>query len=78
MNPCVAPEAASGGPIGVVRDGDVITIDETARRIDVDIAPAELAARLSAWTAPAPRATHGVLAKYARLVSSAAVGAVTG
>jgi len=74
----VAPEAASGGPIAIVQDGDVITIDETARRIDLDVAPAELASRLAAWTPPEPRATRGVLAKYARLVSSAAVGAVTG
>jgi dihydroxy-acid dehydratase len=74
----VAPEAASGGPIAIVRDGDTITIDETTRRIDLEITPAELASRLASWTAPAPRATRGVLAKYARLVSSAALGAVTG
>jgi dihydroxy-acid dehydratase len=74
----VSPEAAAGGPIAVVNDGDVIVIDETARRIDLDVAPAELASRLAAWTPPEPRATRGVLAKYARLVSSAAVGAVTG
>ncbi len=74
----VAPEAASGGPIAVVRDGDIVSIDIEARRIDLDVPPAELAARLQAWTAPPPRATVGVLAKYARLVSSASLGAVTG
>jgi dihydroxy-acid dehydratase len=74
----VAPEAASGGPIAVVRDGDTITIDETTRRIEIEVPAAEIAARLSAWKAPAPKATRGVLAKYARLVSSAAQGAVTG
>jgi dihydroxy-acid dehydratase len=74
----VAPEAASGGPIAVVRDGDVVSIDETTRRIDLEVPAAEIAARQKAWTAPAPKATVGVLAKYARLVSSAAEGAVTG
>ncbi|MCC7010648.1 MAG: dihydroxy-acid dehydratase [Acidobacteria bacterium] len=74
----VAPEAASGGPIAVVRDGDVITIDEDAHTIELEIPAAELQARLAAWTAPPPRATRGVLAKYAKLVSSAALGAVTG
>jgi dihydroxy-acid dehydratase len=74
----VAPEAASGGPIGLVKDGDLITIDEATRRIDVEVPADELAARRAAWTLPAPRATRGVLAKYAKLVSSAAEGAVTG
>ena len=74
----VAPEAMSGGPIAVVRDGDMIRIDEDAHTIDVEIPAAELEARLKAWTAPAPRATRGVLAKYAKLVASAALGAVTG
>jgi dihydroxy-acid dehydratase len=74
----VAPEAASGGPIAIIRDGDLVSIDETTRRIDLDVPAAEIAARKKAWTAPAPKATVGVLAKYARLVSSAAEGAVTG
>jgi dihydroxy-acid dehydratase len=74
----VAPEAASGGPIAIIRDGDRVSIDETTRRIDLDVPAAEIAARQKAWTAPAPKATVGVLAKYARLVSSAAEGAVTG
>jgi dihydroxy-acid dehydratase len=74
----VAPEAASGGPIALVHDGDLVSLDVDARRIDLDVPAAELAARQAAWTAPPPRATVGVLAKYARLVSSAAQGAVTG
>jgi dihydroxy-acid dehydratase len=73
----VAPEAVRGGPLAVIRDGDVITIDVDARRLDVDVSDVELAARLAAWTAPPPRVDRGVLAKYARVVSSAARGAVT-
>ncbi len=73
----VAPEAARGGPIAALRDGDTITFDIQARRLDVDLSDAELRARLAAWRAPAPRYTHGVLAKYARGVSSASTGAVT-
>ena len=74
----VAPEAASGGPIAAVRDGDVITIDLAARNIAVNLSPADFATRLAAWTPPAPRFATGVMAKYAKLVSSAAMGAVTG
>jgi len=74
----VAPEATSGGPIAAVRDGDIVSIDVEARRIDLEVPAAELASRLKAWSAPPPRATGGVLAKYAKLVSSASVGAVTG
>jgi dihydroxy-acid dehydratase len=74
----VAPEAASGGPIALLRDGDIVSIDEDTRRIDVDVPAAELDARRKAWTAPPPKARAGVLAKYAQLVSSAAEGAVTG
>ena len=73
----VSPEAASGGPIAVVEDGDVITIDEITRRIELEVPAEELARRLQSWKAPAPKATRGVLAKYARLVSSASQGAVT-
>ena len=73
----VAPEAAHGGPIAVVRDGDAITIDVDARTLALDMDEAELARRLAAWTPPEPRARSGVLAKYARSVSSAARGAVT-
>jgi dihydroxy-acid dehydratase len=74
----VAPEAANGGPIAAVRDGDMITIDLASRRLSVDLGAESIKARLSDWTAPAPRFATGVMAKYARLVSSAAEGAVTG
>ena len=73
----VAPEAAHGGPIAAVRDGDTIIFDIKARRLDVDISEQELKARLSQWTAPTPRYKTGVMAKYAKLVSSASEGAVT-
>jgi dihydroxy-acid dehydratase len=73
----VAPEAARGGPLAVVADGDTITIDTDARRLEVDAPPEQLAERLAAWRPREPRATRGVLAKYARTVSSAATGAVT-
>jgi dihydroxy-acid dehydratase len=73
----VAPEAARGGPIAAVRDGDVITFDLVARSLSVDLSPAELAARLAALPPPPQRATSGVMGKYARLVSSAAQGAIT-
>jgi dihydroxy-acid dehydratase len=72
-----APEAAQGGPIAALRDGDEIVIDIEGRRLDVDLPAAEIAARLAAWTQPAPRYASGVFAKYAALVSSAAEGAVT-
>jgi dihydroxy-acid dehydratase len=74
----VAPEAARGGPIAAVRDGDPIVIDVANRTLDVGIDESELRRRLATWQAPAPRYTSGVLAKYARLVSSASAGAVTG
>ena len=74
----VAPEAAKGGPIAAVRDGDAITFDIAARQLRLDIGDDELRRRLAAWTPPAPAFTAGVMAKYARLVSSASEGAVTG
>ena len=73
----VAPEAALGGPIGFVEEGDEIVIDVDARRLDLDVPEAVLARRRSAWQAPPPRYTGGVMAKYAALVSSASEGAVT-
>lgn len=73
----VAPEAARGGPIAAVRDGDTITFDIEQRRLDVELSDAELKARLNDWQPPAPRYTSGVMAKYAKLVSSASTGAVT-
>jgi dihydroxy-acid dehydratase len=74
----VAPEASRGGPLAAIRDGDEIVIDVPHRRIHVDLAESVLQQRLDAWRGPAPRYTTGVLAKYARLVSSASTGAVTG
>ncbi len=73
----VAPEAAHGGPIAALRDGDTVIFDVKARRLDVDISEEELKVRLSRWTAPPPRYKTGVMAKYAKLVSSASEGAVT-
>jgi dihydroxy-acid dehydratase len=72
----VAPEAARGGPIGAVRDGDLIEIDLAARRLDIVLPVEEIAARLEAWTAPTPKYTSGVFGRYAALVSSAAEGAI--
>jgi dihydroxy-acid dehydratase len=73
----VAPEAARGGPIAAVQDGDVITIDVGARRMDVDLDDAEIAGRIAAYQRPANGDLSGVLAKYAALVGSASEGAVT-
>ena len=74
----VAPEAAKGGPISAVKDGDSISFDIPNRRLDVNISPEELKSRLGQWTAPPLKYTSGVLAKYAKSVSSASTGAVTG
>lgn len=74
----VAPEAAKGGPIAAVKDGDSISFDVPGRRLDVNISPEELKSRLGQWTAPPLTYTSGVLAKYAKSVSSASTGAVTG
>jgi dihydroxy-acid dehydratase len=74
----VAPEAADGGPIAALRNGDTIVIDIKKRRLDVELSAAELKKRLKAVKRPKPRYTWGVMAKYARLVSSASEGAVTG
>jgi dihydroxy-acid dehydratase len=73
----VAPEAADGGTIAFVKEGDTITIDAEKTLLELVVDEKEIEARRKAWTAPAPRYTTGVLAKYARLVSSASVGAVT-
>jgi dihydroxy-acid dehydratase len=74
----VAPEAARGGPIAAVREGDEITLDVEARRLDVALSDEEIAARVAGYQPPPPAQKRGVLAKYARLVSSASEGAVTG
>lgn len=73
----VAPEAAHGGPIAFVREGDMITIDVDARQLNLEVDVEELARRREGWTPPPPRYTRGVFAKYARSVSSASKGAVT-
>jgi len=72
----VSPEAAVGGPIGLLKDGDVIEIDLPANRIEVKLAAKELDGRKKVWKAPAPRITKGCLAKYAALATSADTGAV--
>jgi dihydroxy-acid dehydratase len=73
----VAPEAANGGPIAAIADGDMILFDIPNRKLDVELSDAEIQKRLATWKAPAPRFANGVMAKYALLVSSAAIGAVT-
>ena len=73
----VAPEAAHGGPIAALRDGDTVIFDIKARRLDVDLSAEEMNARLRSWSAPLPRYKTGVMAKYAKLVSSASEGAIT-
>ena len=73
----VAPEAVNGGPIAAVADGDTIIFDIPKRTLTVDITDAEIQRRLASWRAPAPRYTNGVMAKYALLVSSSSLGAIT-
>jgi len=74
----VAPEAARGGPIAAIREGDEISLDVEARRIDVDLSDDEIAARVAAYEPPPPAYERGVMAKYAASVSSASEGAITG
>lgn len=73
----ICPEAVVGGPVAVVQDGDMITIDAEKNRIDMDVSEEEVKRRLSEWKAPKPAVTRGVLAKYARLVGDASHGAMT-
>jgi dihydroxy-acid dehydratase len=73
----IAPEAAMGGPIAAIHEGDSITIDIVSRQITLDITAEELASRLAVYKKPAPKYTSGVMAKYVALVGSAADGAVT-
>jgi dihydroxy-acid dehydratase len=73
----ITPEAAVGGPLALVRDGDTVTIDAVRNELNLEVPEPELAARRAAWKAAPPRETRGALAKYARLVSSASLGAVT-
>jgi dihydroxy-acid dehydratase len=74
----VCPEAWTGGPIALLKDGDVVTIDAEAKRVDAKLSDAEWAKRKAAWVQPPPREKRGVLAKYAKTVHSASEGAVTG
>jgi dihydroxy-acid dehydratase len=73
----ITPEAFVGGPIALIQDGDRITVDAQKREITLEVSDAELAARRTRWKAPQPYADRGALAKYAKLVSSASLGAVT-
>jgi dihydroxy-acid dehydratase len=73
----VSPEAAHGGPISALQEGDTIVIDIEKRRLDVELSDTEIAARLAHWTEPVPHYTSGVFAKYSALVSSASEGAIT-
>jgi dihydroxy-acid dehydratase len=73
----IAPEAANGGPIAAINDGDVISFDIPKRTLSVKLTDAEIQRRLSTWKAPQPRFTSGVMAKYALLVSSSSLGAIT-
>jgi dihydroxy-acid dehydratase len=74
----IAPEALMGGPIAIVQDGDMITIDADQNLLSVDLSNEEIARRLQQWQTPAPKYTKGVMAKYVKLVASASEGAVTG
>lgn len=73
----VSPEAFVGGPIALVRDGDSVTIDAHRQLVQLNVGDEELARRAADWTPPSPRYTRGVLAKFAKLASSASKGAVT-
>jgi dihydroxy-acid dehydratase len=72
-----APEAARGGPIAIVAEGDQIVFDLATKSLSIELSDAEIKARLAKWKAPAPKYKTGVFAKYAALVSSASLGAVT-
>ena len=73
----IAPEAAAGGPIALIENGDTIVMDAETRELSVRVSDEEMERRRQAWSAPAPRYDYGVMAKYAKLVSSASKGAVT-
>jgi dihydroxy-acid dehydratase len=74
----VAPEAARGGPIAAIQEGDTVVFDVDSRTLSLELSDDEIARRVEAYTSPPPAYDHGVMAKYAKLVSSASVGAVTG
>ena len=73
----VAPEAAVGGPIALVEEGDIITVDADAKELNLEVEASVLAERRARWTPPQPNYPTGVMAKYAALVSSASEGAIT-
>ena len=73
----ISPEAQDGGAIAMVQNGDIISIDSRRRKIEIEIAEDELISRRSMWKPPAPRYLRGALAKYAKTVSSASLGAIT-
>jgi len=73
----IAPEAARGGPIAALRDGDIVVVDVSKRQLNVELPEAKISQRLQDWKAPEPRYATGVFAKYAALVSSASEGAIT-
>jgi dihydroxy-acid dehydratase len=73
----VAPEAAHGGPIAALADGDTIVFDIPKRQLNVELSAADIQKRLVTWKPPAPRYSSGVMAKYALLVSSSSLGAIT-
>src|SRR5207244_11956292 len=73
----IAPEAARGGPLAALRDGDIVVVDVSTRQLNVELSEDEIARRLKDWRPPTPRYAQGVFAKYAALVSSASEGAVT-
>jgi dihydroxy-acid dehydratase len=73
----VTPEAQEGGPLALVRDGDVIAIDVKKNAVELEVGAAELARRRRAWTPPPPKATRGALARYVRTVRPASEGCVT-
>jgi len=72
----VSPESAEGGPIGLIRDGDMVCIDLPERKLDVELTAAEMGERRAQWSAPAPRYTRGWLSRYAAMVTNAGRGAV--
>jgi dihydroxy-acid dehydratase len=74
----ISPEASRGGPIAAIREGDMIALNVAKRTLDVEVSETEIKTRMGAWKAPAPRYKTGVMAKYARMVSSASIGAITG
>ena len=74
----ISPEAALGGPLAAVKKGDIVTLDVKKRLLQLEVSKSEISRRLKQWKPPRPRYRMGVLAKYARSVSSASDGAVTG